>query len=116
MNLFPTNYRNELERVQFSAKMMFFDIISQQSAKIGDKIVVVSNFSKTLDVIQGLCEHRSYPYLRLDGSTSVKKRLDLVKEFNKPQSPSSIFLLSCKAGGCGLNLIGANRLILFDPD
>ncbi|CAG9327839.1 unnamed protein product [Blepharisma stoltei] len=116
MNIFPIDYRSEGERALFSSKMMFFDTIAKLSAEANDKIVVVSNFSKTLDVVQSLCERREYTYLRLDGATNVKKRLDLVKEFNSEKSNILIFLLSCKAGGCGLNLIGANRLILFDPD
>jgi DNA repair and recombination protein RAD54 and RAD54-like protein len=46
---------------------------------------------------------------------NVNKRQKLVDKFNDPEGPEFIFLLSSKAGGCGLNLIGANRLILFDP-
>lgn len=46
---------------------------------------------------------------------SVTKRQKLVDQFNNPEGKEFIFLLSSKAGGCGINLIGANRLILFDP-
>jgi DNA repair and recombination protein RAD54 and RAD54-like protein len=46
---------------------------------------------------------------------NVNKRQKLVDKFNDPERPEFVFLLSSKAGGCGLNLIGANRLILFDP-
>ena len=46
---------------------------------------------------------------------SVNKRQKLVDQFNDPTRGEFIFLLSSKAGGCGINLIGANRLILFDP-
>ncbi|CAN0301398.1 unnamed protein product, partial [Discosporangium mesarthrocarpum] len=56
------------------------------------------------------------PFVRLDGSTGVSKRQKLVDAFNTPGPGSFAFLLSSKAGGCGLNLIGANRLVLFDPD
>jgi hypothetical protein len=52
----------------------------------------------------------------LDGSTPIKKRQELVDRFNVPMAQEIVFLLSSKAGGVGLNLIGANRLILFDPD
>lgn len=62
-----------------------------------------------------LCRDRRYPCLRLDGSTSISKRQKLVKRFNDPGDNQFVFLLSSKAGGCGLNLIGGNRLILFDP-
>lgn len=47
---------------------------------------------------------------------SIKKRAKVVAQFNDPLSPEFIFMLSSKAGGCGLNLIGANRLVMFDPD
>ncbi|KAK3073257.1 DNA-dependent ATPase protein rad54 [Teratosphaeriaceae sp. CCFEE 6253] len=47
---------------------------------------------------------------------NVNKRQKLVDKFNDPEGPEFVFLLSSKAGGCGLNLIGANRLVLFDPD
>jgi hypothetical protein len=43
------------------------------------------------------------------------KRAKIVDQFNDPESPQFVFLLSSKAGGCGINLIGASRLILFDP-
>ena len=44
------------------------------------------------------------------------KRTKLVAKFNGPEGEEFVFLLSSKAGGCGINLIGANRLVLFDPD
>lgn len=46
---------------------------------------------------------------------NVNKRQKLVDRFNDPEGKEFVFLLSSKAGGCGINLIGANRLILFDP-
>lgn len=57
----------------------------------------------------------SYGSLRLDGSMTINKRQKLVDRFNNPEGTEFVFLLSSKAGGCGLNLIGANRLVLFDP-
>ena len=57
-----------------------------------------------------------YPVIRLDGSTSIAKRQKLVVQFNDFTRREFVFLLSSKAGGCGLNLVGGNRLILFDPD
>ncbi|RVW49748.1 Protein chromatin remodeling 25 [Vitis vinifera] len=70
----------------------------------------------TLDLFAQLCRERRYPYLRLDGTTSINKRQKLVNRFNDPLKDEFVFLLSSKAGGCGLNLIGGNRLVLFDPD
>jgi DNA repair and recombination RAD54-like protein len=47
---------------------------------------------------------------------TIKKRQKVVDSFNDPHSGDFIFMLSSKAGGCGINLIGASRLILTDPD
>lgn len=81
-----------------------------------DRIVLISNYTQTLDLFAQLCKERRYPYLRLDGSIATSKRQLLVKRFNDPAEQQFAFLLSSKAGGCGLNLIGGNRLVLFDPD
>ncbi|ANZ77127.1 BA75_04283T0 [Komagataella pastoris] len=80
-----------------------------------EKCVIVSNFTKTLDVLQLIIEHNNWKYHRLDGSS--KGRDKIVRDFNEsPQKDRFIILLSSKAGGVGLNLIGASRLILFDND
>jgi len=82
----------------------------------GDKIVIISNYTQTLDLIGRMCRENSWGFCRLDGSVTMKKRQKMVDEFNDPTSSLVAFLLSSKAGGCGLNLIGGNRLVLFDPD
>ncbi|KAG2497992.1 hypothetical protein HYH03_004251 [Edaphochlamys debaryana] len=81
-----------------------------------DRIVLVSNYTSTLDLFAQICRERGYPFVRLDGTTTINKRQKLVKVFNDPAEKQFAFLLSSKAGGCGLNLIGANRLVLYDPD
>jgi len=78
--------------------------------------VLISNYTQTLDIFDKLCRARNYGCLRLDGTMNVNKRQKLVDKFNDPDGAEFVFLLSSKAGGCGLNLIGANRLVLFDPD
>lgn len=82
-----------------------------------EKIVLVSNYTSTLDLLSTLLTSLSYPFLRLDGSTPSSKRQDLVDSFNRTSASSCFaFLLSAKSGGVGLNLIGASRLVLFDVD
>jgi DNA repair and recombination protein RAD54B len=82
-----------------------------------EKVVLVSNYTSTLDLLQTLLTSTGLPYLRLDGSTPAKQRQGLVDEFNRATTRSHFaFLLSAKAGGMGINLIGASRLILFDVD
>ncbi|ETW85838.1 hypothetical protein HETIRDRAFT_414818 [Heterobasidion irregulare TC 32-1] len=81
-----------------------------------DKIVLISNYTQTLDIFEKLLRSKKYGYFRLDGTMTINKRQKLVDQFNDPEGKEFVFLLSSKAGGCGINLIGANRLILFDPD
>ncbi|ESO02595.1 hypothetical protein HELRODRAFT_94672 [Helobdella robusta] len=81
-----------------------------------EKVVVVSNYTKTLDLIEKLCKCNNYKFLRLDGSLPTSKRQEVVDRFNNPAIRDFIFLLSTKAGGFGLNLVGASRLILYDID
>ena len=82
-----------------------------------EKVVLVSNFTATLDLLSNLLTSLSLPFLRLDGSTQQKQRQEYVDKFNNtPSSTTFAFLLSAKAGGLGLNLIGASRLVLFDVD
>lgn len=82
----------------------------------GEKIVIISNYTQTLDLIGRMCRENYWGFCRLDGSVTMKRRQKMVDEFNDPSSSLVAFLLSSKAGGCGLNLIGGNRLVLFDPD
>jgi len=89
---------------------------TMRALKTGERIVIVSNYTATLDIIQKLCVNNIWPVLRLDGTTSGQNRTSLVDKFNNPNSGAFAFLLSSKAGGCGINLIGGNRLVLFDPD
>uniref|UniRef100_A0A1I8IDR7 DNA repair and recombination protein RAD54-like n=1 Tax=Macrostomum lignano TaxID=282301 RepID=A0A1I8IDR7_9PLAT len=102
---------------ELSGKFRVLDVLlATMKATTSDKVVLVSNYTQTLDLFERLCRHRGYLYVRLDGSLSIKKRAKLVAQFNNPASPEFVFMLSSKAGGCGLNLIGANRLVMFDPD
>ncbi|TGZ81204.1 putative RAD54 protein [Ascodesmis nigricans] len=100
-----------------SGKMMVLErMLARIRQDTNDKIVLISNYTQTLDVFEKLCRQNNYGCLRLDGTMNVNKRQKLVDKFNNPDGPEFVFLLSSKAGGCGLNLIGANRLVLFDPD
>ncbi|KAI4318616.1 hypothetical protein MLD38_032295 [Melastoma candidum] len=103
--------------VELSGKMHVLSrLLAHLRQRTDDRIVLVSNYTQTLDLFAQLCRERRYPYLRLDGSTTISKRQKLVNRFNDPLKDEFAFLLSSKAGGCGLNLVGGNRLVLFDPD
>lgn len=82
-----------------------------------DKVVLVSNFTATLNILEAICRKQKFTFVRLDGQTKASERSIIINSFNKSEQDSQfIFLLSSKAGGTGINLIGANRLILFDSD
>lgn len=82
-----------------------------------EKVVVVSGYTQTLDIIEDTLNSAHFTSLRLDGSTPANKRQQLVDNFNRSSNKDSfVFLLSAKSGGTGLNLIGASRLFLFDTD
>jgi hypothetical protein len=104
---------------EWSGKMFVLYRLMKEMRKPGngnDKIVIISNYTQPLDLIGRMCRENSWGFCRLDGSVTMKKRQKMVDEFNDPSTPLIAFLLSSKAGGCGLNLIGGNRLVLFDPD
>ncbi|XP_063483701.1 DNA repair and recombination protein RAD54-like isoform X7 [Symphalangus syndactylus] len=117
LDLFPPGYNSKTLEPQLSGKMLVLDyILAVTRSRSSDKVVLVSNYTQTLDLFEKLCRARRYLYVRLDGTMSIKKRAKVVERFNSPSSPDFVFMLSSKAGGCGLNLIGANRLVMFDPD
>lgn len=75
--------------------------------------MVVSQSTATLDLLATLCALRGWSTARLDGSTDAARRGDIVAAFNS-HGVGRVFLLSTTAGGAGLNLTGAARLLLFD--
>ncbi|KAI9690418.1 MAG: helicase [Bathelium mastoideum] len=102
-----------------SAKLQVLDSLLHhlRSKAPQEKVVLVSNYTSTLDMLGTLLTSLSYPFLRLDGTIPASQRQTLVDRFNRtPSSTTFAFLLSAKSGGTGLNLIGASRLVLFDAD
>ena len=101
-----------------STKVRVLDqLLHTISTQTEEKVVIVSNFTSTLNLLANLLSSLSLPFSRLDGSTPASKRQGLVDAFNNsPASNNFAFLLSAKAGGMGINLVGASRLILFDID
>ena len=103
--------------LETSVKLRVLKKIVDLSQKMNDRVVVVSGWTSTLDIIEKALSSTSpgLRFTRLDGTTPSHKRTQLVTTFNNGHG-GSVFLLSRKAGGVGLNLIGANRLVLFDCD
>ncbi|MCG3110886.1 MAG: DEAD/DEAH box helicase [Candidatus Manganitrophus sp. SB1] len=80
----------------------------------GHSALVFSQFTSFLDLVEEALRREAIPYARLDGSTAVGKRKALVEGFQKGEG-ASVFLLSLKAGGQGLNLTKASYVFHLDP-
>ncbi|ORY94988.1 SNF2 family N-terminal domain-domain-containing protein [Syncephalastrum racemosum] len=81
----------------------------------GNKVLLFSQFTSLLDILQPVMDTLDMRYLRLDGSTSMADRQVLIDQFNEDKD-INVFLLSTKAGGFGINLTSANIVILYDMD
>lgn len=95
-----------------SAKMNALFYTLDQLREEGHKVLVFSQFVKMLDIIRNRLETENRPFHYLTGQT--KERGKLVEDFQKTKDPS-VFLLSLKAGGSGLNLTAASYVVLYDP-
>eukprot|EP00727_Mastigamoeba_balamuthi_P014742 m51a1_g9894 putative dna repair and recombination protein rad54b (976) ;mRNA; f:50668-53875 len=101
-----------------SGKMAVLDrLLAEVRQRTQDKVVLISAYTRTLDWFERLMRQRGHTYARLDGQTDTAKRAHAVEWFNgSSRDACFVFLLSAKAGGLGLNLVGANRLVLYEPD
>lgn len=100
-----------------SSKMRVVEGLLGSFKAAGEKVVLVSNYTQTLDLLEDLCKRMILTYSRLDGTTPSNKRIQLVSQFNSVSAETlQVFLLSSKAGGTGINLVGASRLVLYDLD
>uniref|UniRef100_I3KAP7 RAD54 like 2 n=1 Tax=Oreochromis niloticus TaxID=8128 RepID=I3KAP7_ORENI len=126
-----SNYQRGV--LENSAKMVLLFHLIDESVRRRDKILVFSQSLSTLTVIEDFLSKRPMPqgiastdgqsqnwvrnlnYYRLDGSTSASERERLINQFNDTENRSTwVFLLSTRAGCLGVNLIGANRVVVFD--
>ncbi|CAG2110957.1 unnamed protein product, partial [Medioppia subpectinata] len=117
-------YRRELIENSYKT-MLLFEII-RESIEVGDRLLVFSQSLLTLDLIEIFLESRDVPltarrwrkdenYYRLDGSTPAKRRDLYIKQFNESEKVK-LFLISTRAGGLGINLTGANRIVVMDAN
>uniref|UniRef100_A0A5S6QSC2 SWI/SNF-related matrix-associated actin-dependent regulator of chromatin subfamily A containing DEAD/H box 1 homolog n=1 Tax=Trichuris muris TaxID=70415 RepID=A0A5S6QSC2_TRIMR len=97
-----------------SAKISALERILPDAKSKGSKVLLFSQFTTVLDILETYLQHKKYTYVRLDGSTPVVARKGLIDHFN--ESDVFVFLLSTRAGGLGVNLTSANIIILHDID
>ncbi|KAG5260826.1 hypothetical protein AALO_G00297020 [Alosa alosa] len=98
----------------YSGKMRVLQKLLRHFLQKKDKVLLFSLSTKLLDVLESYCMAEGLEYHRLDGTTKAKDRMKIVKEFNGSKNVN-LCLVSTMAGGLGLNFVGANIVILFDP-
>ncbi|XBG79870.1 DEAD/DEAH box helicase [Enterococcus cecorum] len=95
-----------------SGKLEQLKELLTQALENNRRILIFSQFASMLNLIEAELAQLDIPCFKLDGSTPSKQRMEMVEAFNQGDKP--VFLISLKAGGTGLNLTGANTVILYD--
>ncbi|KAL8162672.1 hypothetical protein V2J09_014161 [Rumex salicifolius] len=104
------------EIVRASGKFELLDRLLPKLKRAGHRVLLFSQMTRLLDILEVYLKIHDFKYLRLDGSSKTEERGSLLKLFNAPDSPYFMFLLSTRAGGLGLNLQTADTVIIFDSD
>ena len=102
--------------VQSSGKMVLIDKLLTKLKMGGHKVLIFSQMTKCLDLIQEYLRAKAWAYERIDGSVRGEYRQASIDRFSAPDSESFVFLLCTRAGGVGINLTAADTCIIFDSD
>ncbi|PLB43170.1 hypothetical protein P170DRAFT_418954 [Aspergillus steynii IBT 23096] len=103
---------SDIKALELSYRAEILNRIITESIKAGDKLLIFSHSLRTLDYIEHVMKMTSQKYLRLDGHTPSHSRQAATKQFN--HGSENVYLISTRAGGLGLNIPGANRVVIFD--
>eukprot|EP00002_Diphylleia_rotans_P026171 TRINITY_DN5206_c0_g1_i2.p1 TRINITY_DN5206_c0_g1~~TRINITY_DN5206_c0_g1_i2.p1 ORF type:complete len:639 (+),score=142.50 TRINITY_DN5206_c0_g1_i2:43-1959(+) len=109
-------YTNGEHLVEASGKLVLLDKLLPRLKQSGSRVLVFSQMTRVLDILEDYFLMRKYEYCRIDGQTDGELRQSQVDQFNEQGSEKFAFLLSTRAGGLGLNLATADIVILFDSD
>ncbi|DAZ95276.1 TPA: hypothetical protein N0F65_007766 [Lagenidium giganteum] len=125
----PTDATGQLvtdeQLVQASGKLLVLDKMLTQLKRDDHKVLIFSQMTRILDILEDFLRLRSHSYCRLDGNTEMRVRQEQMEAFNRTGAGRSTtpdednifcFLLSTRAGGLGINLIAADTVIFFDSD
>ncbi|CAJ1068968.1 SWI/SNF-related matrix-associated actin-dependent regulator of chromatin subfamily A containing [Xyrichtys novacula] len=110
-----SSYKLDKNLLLDSGKFQHLTELLASLKKKGDRVVLFSQFTMMLDIVEELLKHLAHRYVRLDGSTPIPDRIVLIDEFNTDPD-IFVFLLSTHAGGLGINLTTANVVIIHDID
>ncbi|NWU93608.1 SMRCD regulator, partial [Upupa epops] len=110
-----SDFQLDLDQILDSGKFKALERILADLKEKGDRVVLFSQFTMILDILEVFLKHKQHKYIRLDGKTQISDRIHLIDRFNT-EMDIFVFLLSTKAGGFGINLTSANVVILHDID
>jgi len=102
--------------IEACGKLIVLDKLLKRLKEKGSRVLVFSQMTRVLDILEDYMMYRKWKYCRIDGSTAHTDREEQIEAFNAPDSEYFLFLLSTRAGGLGINLASANVVILYDSD
>ncbi|KAK9334161.1 P-loop containing nucleoside triphosphate hydrolase protein [Lipomyces starkeyi] len=97
-------------------KLELLSIMLPKLIESGHRILIFSQFVVMLDILEDFLEGMGISYTRIDGSVTSQDRQQRIDAFNAENSKISVFILSTRAGGVGINLATADTVIVYDPD
>uniref|UniRef100_A0A8C2WT83 SNF2 related chromatin remodeling ATPase 5 n=1 Tax=Cyclopterus lumpus TaxID=8103 RepID=A0A8C2WT83_CYCLU len=109
-------YTTDLHLAVNSGKMVVLEKLLPKMKQQGSRVLIFSQMTRVLDILEDYCMWRNYAYCRLDGQTPHEERQISINAFNEPNSSKFLFMLSTRAGGLGINLATADVVILYDSD
>ncbi|KAJ8899032.1 hypothetical protein K2173_008857 [Erythroxylum novogranatense] len=98
-----------------SGKLQTLDILLKRLRAENHRVLLFAQMTKMLNILEDYMNYRKYRYLRLDGSSTIVDRRDMVKDFQL-RNDIFVFLLSTRAGGLGINLTAADTVIFYESD
>ncbi|XP_008278376.1 chromodomain-helicase-DNA-binding protein 4 isoform X2 [Stegastes partitus] len=99
-----------------SGKLMLLQKMMRRLKDGGHRVLVFSQMTKMLDLLEDFLENEGYKYERIDGGVTGNLRQEAIDRFNAPGAQQFAFLLSTRAGGLGINLASADTVIIYDSD
>ncbi|KAG4384114.1 hypothetical protein GLYMA_13G215900v4 [Glycine max] len=102
--------------IENAGKMVLLDKLLPKLKERDSRVLIFSQMTRLLDILEDYLVFRGYQYCRIDGNTGGDDRDASIDAFNKPGSEKFVFLLSTRAGGLGINLATADVVILYDSD
>ncbi|KAL7123858.1 hypothetical protein ABFS83_14G010800 [Erythranthe nasuta] len=109
-------YTTGAHLVDNAGKMVLLDKLLPKLKERDSRVLIFSQMTRLLDILEDYLLFRGYYYCRIDGNTGGEDRDASIENFNKPGSEKFVFLLSTRAGGLGINLATADVVILYDSD